>query len=143
MINYSTFEDPEVDMVAALKSALIMLGRSNIRVATKRSSEENGRNLVTEVILRCDGELEFESVLSENEFTFYVYASGPNENAVTKEVSNATRLVKTALKLVPSQSKYVKSIQNIRTSIVEDAGNTQIRSILATTISRGDSHRIN
>lgn len=143
MINYSTFEDPEVDMVTALKSALRILGRTDVRVATKRLSEEVGRNLVTEVIVRCNGELEFESALSENEFTIYVYTSGPIETVVTREVSSVTRLVKTALKLVPSQSTYVKSVQNIRSSIMEDAGNTQIRSILATAISRGDSHRIN
>lgn len=130
-------------MIASLKSALKILGRTDVRVATKRLSEEVGRNLVTEVIVRCNGELVFENVLSENEFTIYVYASGPIETAVTKEVSSVTRLVKTALQLVPSQSTYIKSVQNIRSSIMEDSGNTQIRSILATATSRGNSHRIN
>lgn len=142
-MRYYTFEDPEVDVVSALKTSLALLGRTDLRVATKRLNEEQGRNLNTEVIVRSDGELTYNEVLSENEFTIYIFTNGPIESAVNAEVNAVTQLVKAALKIVPSRSNFIKSVSNIRTSTLEDQGNTQVKNILFTSISRGIAHTTN
>lgn len=141
-MKYYLFMDPEVDMVASLRKTLILMGRTDLRVATQRLTEEQGRNLVTEVIVRFDGDLTYNTILSENDFTIYVFTNGPIENEVDMEVNSVKELVKAALKIVPTQSSEIKFTTNIKSSNLEDQGNTQVKSITFTATSCGKEHII-
>lgn len=142
-MRYYLFMDPEVDMVASLRKTLALIGRTDLRVATKRLTEEQGRNLVTEVIVRFDGDFTYNTILSENDFTIYIFTNGPIENDVNMEVNSVTQLVKAALKIVPTQSAEIKFTDNIKSSTLEDQGNTQVKSITFTATSCGTEYTTN
>lgn len=142
IVEYFEYKDGEIEIVKSLKSALEEIGVSNFRVATQRLPENKRSSAVNEIIVRSTSKNILNKEVEEN-FTVYVFVSNSNENVAYKGANTLTIQLQTALKLIKSNSNHFRDIFNISSSVFEDEGNTQIRSVLFSAISYGVSKRVN
>ena len=142
MYEYFEFKDSEPEIVKSLTAVLNFLEVSNFRVATQRLPESRRDKNINEIIVRSNSRNQFGREVEEN-FTIYVFVNNDNENIAYKTANNLTTQILTGLKMVKQNSDHFRNIQNISSSVFEDEGNLQIRSILFTATSYGISKIVN
>lgn len=142
MYEYFEFKDSEPEIVKSLTAVLNFLEVSNFRVATQRLPESRRDKNINEIIVRSNSRNQFGREVEEN-FTIYVFVNNDNENIAYKTANNLTAQILTGLKMVKQNSDHFRNIQNISSSVFEDEGNLQIRSILFTATSYGISKIVN
>lgn len=135
MTKYAIFGDTQVEVLNTLRTSLSFLEVSNVRVSIKRTDPDAGRNILPEVIVRNNGGFVFDTAMKEEDFTLFLYTQEDTELEALKLADSLTGSLMTALQILPGFSKNIKSIINAKSTVIEDQGLTQVRSIIFTTIS--------
>lgn len=105
------FPDGELALRDSLLAALVAAGETDIRVATQKTTPQQGKAL-KQVIIRSDGGTVYERILKEEDFGINIYVNMSNKSDAYAEANRLGSVLEAVLPVLP-QIKYsgIKEIQ--------------------------------